>query len=302
LPGEDDHRGRSALLKRAVAVVAIGVLLGLVVGRRFTGPTGDGADDLLSDAALKTAKVEKPKDASARPTDAKDATTPAPAPAAVAPQPPASPPVAEAAKTAAPPTAPRDAKAGDERSDANASDGKPDRAERAARAARRRSAEGERDRDAAAAAKPSAAVAPKPPPDPQQSLPASPMAPVAKPPRPIPPPTGSAAIAPSALPPGVVPPSTSPQLVASTPPPPPSPRQVELPPPPDDAPDLALLFIQWSADPTKRVASLRQNGGGAIYIVREGDIVQGLRVAAIRPSGIEIQWRGQSFLLPAARY
>ena len=82
----------------------------------------------------------------------------------------------------------------------------------------------------------------------------------------------------------------------------PQPPQVNLPPMPDDAPDLALLFIQWSADAAKRVASLRQNGGSAIYIVREGDVVQGLRVAAIRPSGIEVQWRGQSFLLPAARY
>jgi len=82
----------------------------------------------------------------------------------------------------------------------------------------------------------------------------------------------------------------------------PPPAVVDLPPPPDDAPDLSLLFIQWSADAAKRVASLRQNSGGSIFIVREGDVIQGLRVATIRPAGVEMQWRGQSFLLPASRY
>jgi len=75
-----------------------------------------------------------------------------------------------------------------------------------------------------------------------------------------------------------------------------------LPLPPDDAPAFALLFVQWSSDPARRVASLRQVSGGTIYIVHEGDVVQGLRIAVIRPTGIEIQWRGQSFLLPASRH
>jgi len=81
---------------------------------------------------------------------------------------------------------------------------------------------------------------------------------------------------------------------------PPLAAPIALPPPPDDAPVLSLLFIQWSSEPARRVASLRQSGG-SIYIVHEGDIVQGLRIAVIRPAGVEVQWRGQSFLLPASR-
>jgi hypothetical protein len=75
-----------------------------------------------------------------------------------------------------------------------------------------------------------------------------------------------------------------------------------LPPLPDDAPVFSLLFVQWSSDSARRVASLRQVSGGTIYIVHEGDIVQGLRMAVIRPTGVEMQWRGQSFFLPASRH
>jgi hypothetical protein len=102
------------------------------------------------------------------------------------------------------------------------------------------------------------------------------------------------------------PPSEPPTAVlepVTTPPPPaanaPEPRS--LPNAPDDAPKIWLLFIQWSSTPEKRVVSLRQEGG-SISVLREGDIVQGMRLAAIRRSGVEFQWRGQSFLVPVSRY
>jgi hypothetical protein len=89
----------------------------------------------------------------------------------------------------------------------------------------------------------------------------------------------------------------------TTPPPPaanaPEPRS--LPNAPADAPKIWLLFIRWSTTPEKRVVSLRQEGG-SISVLREGDIVQGMRLAAIRRSGVEFQWRGQSFLVPVSRY
>jgi hypothetical protein len=102
-----------------------------------------------------------------------------------------------------------------------------------------------------------------------------------------------------------VPPSEAPVVLepVTTPPPPAAnaPKPRSLPNAPDDAPKIWLLFIQWSSTPEKRVVSLRQEGG-SISVLREGDIVQGMRLAAIRRSGVEFQWRGQSFLVPVSRY
>jgi hypothetical protein len=70
--------------------------------------------------------------------------------------------------------------------------------------------------------------------------------------------------------------------------------------PPSGAPEVSLLFIKWSRDVQGRVASLR-GPGGKLLLVHEGDIVEGMRVAAIRPDGVELQWRGSNFLLLAAR-
>ncbi len=263
LPLEDDAGPRRRFITQAAAVIAVGVLLGLLVGRRFTSTPAEDGDELLSDAALRTAAVEK-TDAEPKPV------TPPAAPVTAAPKPdvPASPspPTAEAAPVA--PVAPaREIVPAAEPEGAD-SEGKGSRADRGARGDKKRrgGAAGEGNNDAPVAA------SPKPAPMPQQALPVAPIVPVPK--------------------------ATAPVPEAPPSPPPP----IELPPPPDDAPALSLLFIQWSADAAKRVASLRQNEGGAIYIVREGDVVQGLRIAAIRPSALEIQWRGQYFLLPAARY
>jgi hypothetical protein len=63
---------------------------------------------------------------------------------------------------------------------------------------------------------------------------------------------------------------------------------------------VALLFIQWTSTPARRVASLR-GPGGRLMLVREGDIVEGMKVAMIRPDAVEFQWRGTNFLLLAAR-
>jgi hypothetical protein len=263
LPLEDDAGPRRGFITQAAAVIAVGVLLGLLVGRRFTSTPAEDSDDLLSDASLQTAAVEK-TDAEPKPV------TPPAAPAAVALKPdvPPSPPPPTAKAVPVAPVAPaRDVVSAAEPDGADA-EGKGSRGDRGARSDKKRrgGAAGEGNNNAPVAA------SPKPAPMPQQALPVAPMVPVPK------------AMAP----------------VPEAPPSPPLP--IELPPPPDDAPALSLLFIQWSADAAKRVASLRQNEGGAVYIVREGDVVQGLRIAAIRPSALEIQWRGQYFLLPAARY
>jgi hypothetical protein len=69
---------------------------------------------------------------------------------------------------------------------------------------------------------------------------------------------------------------------------------------PVGAPEVSLLFIKWSSSVERRVASLR-GPGGKLMLVHEGDIIEGMRVGAIRPDAIELQWRGTSFLLLAAR-
>jgi hypothetical protein len=70
---------------------------------------------------------------------------------------------------------------------------------------------------------------------------------------------------------------------------------------PSDAPEVDLLFIQWSRAPEKRVASLRGEGG-RLVVVHEGDLVDGMRVAAIRPDAIEFVWHGSQFQVIAGRY
>ena len=69
---------------------------------------------------------------------------------------------------------------------------------------------------------------------------------------------------------------------------------------PAGAPEVSLLFIKWSSTLERRVDSLR-GPGGKLMLVHEGDIIEGMRVGAIRPDAVELQFRGTSFLLLAAR-
>jgi hypothetical protein len=70
--------------------------------------------------------------------------------------------------------------------------------------------------------------------------------------------------------------------------------------PPPGAPEVVLLFIQWSSFPDRRVASLR-GPGGRLLIVQEGDIVEGMKVMSIGRSAVEFQWRGSAFRVLAGR-
>ena len=69
---------------------------------------------------------------------------------------------------------------------------------------------------------------------------------------------------------------------------------------PSDAPEVSLLFIKWSRDLARRVASLR-GPGGKLMLVHENDIIEGMRIVSIRPDAVELHWRGTNFLLLAAR-
>jgi hypothetical protein len=70
--------------------------------------------------------------------------------------------------------------------------------------------------------------------------------------------------------------------------------------PPEGSPQMFLLFIQWSDEPLRRVASLR-SAGGRLAIVKEGDIVEGMKVMAIRRDAVEFQWRGSTFRVGPVR-
>jgi len=75
--------------------------------------------------------------------------------------------------------------------------------------------------------------------------------------------------------------------------------------PPPDAPAVSLLFLHWTARPDRRMASVR-SPGGRLIIVHEGDVipgaeVQGMHVSEIRRDGIQVEWRGNAFVIPAVR-
>jgi len=84
--------------------------------------------------------------------------------------------------------------------------------------------------------------------------------------------------------------------LASAPPPP----SEVLDKPPPGAPEVILLFIQWSSFPERRVASFR-GPGGRLLIVHEGDIVEGMKVIEIGQATVEFQWRGNAFRVYAGR-
>ncbi len=61
-----------------------------------------------------------------------------------------------------------------------------------------------------------------------------------------------------------------------------------------DAPFLGVIFIQWARVPKDRLASLRVTGGG-MAMVRENDIVNGLKVVRIEREGLVLAWKGQQY-------
>ena len=63
-------------------------------------------------------------------------------------------------------------------------------------------------------------------------------------------------------------------------------------------PNTSLTFLQWSADPEKRVASIKV-GTGPATIAHEGDSVEGMTVVKIRPDAVELRSGESRYLLKA---
>jgi hypothetical protein len=49
-----------------------------------------------------------------------------------------------------------------------------------------------------------------------------------------------------------------------------------------------LSLLQWSADPEKRIAFIRINGG-PLTLAHEGDTIGGFTVVEIRPDAVELR-------------
>lgn len=60
----------------------------------------------------------------------------------------------------------------------------------------------------------------------------------------------------------------------------------------------SLSFLQWSADPEKRVASIKV-GTGPAMLAHEGDSIEGLTVEKIRPDAVELRSGESRYLLKA---
>jgi hypothetical protein len=63
-------------------------------------------------------------------------------------------------------------------------------------------------------------------------------------------------------------------------------------------PGASLSFLQWSADPDKRVVSIKV-GTGPAMLAHEGDSVEGLTVVKIRPDAVELRSGESRYLLKA---
>jgi len=126
-------------------------------------------------------------------------------------------------------------------------------------------------------------------------------------PPPLPPPTArdrrAAAVAPKVTPRPQTPdqrtPSTAEAPVAARPTPPPVAASAPTRDTPTGAPPGAsLAFLQWSADPDKRVVSIKV-GTGPAMLAHEGDSVEGLTVVKIRPDAVELRSGESRYLLKA---
>jgi hypothetical protein len=69
--------------------------------------------------------------------------------------------------------------------------------------------------------------------------------------------------------------------------------------PPSDAPQVRINILQWSLEPSRRVAYLSIEGGAGIRDVREGEPFEGLTVKRILPEMVEFSHNDATFLLRA---
>ena len=93
---------------------------------------------------------------------------------------------------------------------------------------------------------------------------------------------------------------TTPNPPATTNDPPPSapPPTSEREQTPNSPPGASLSFLQWSADPEKRVASIKV-GTGPATIAHEGDSIEGLTIVKIHPDAVEVRSGESHYLLKA---
>ncbi|MFQ5478711.1 MAG: hypothetical protein ACE5E4_08850 [Candidatus Binatia bacterium] len=71
--------------------------------------------------------------------------------------------------------------------------------------------------------------------------------------------------------------------------------------PPPGAPAVDLIFVQWVREASARMASIRASGG-VMIVIREGDTVEGMRVASIGREWVDFSWKGTTFRVPIRRF
>jgi hypothetical protein len=120
-------------------------------------------------------------------------------------------------------------------------------------------------------------------------------APSAPPVVPAPPPPADVAPAPDAM--AALAPTVPQGPIATEPEPPPAPPTViDTGRSPPGAPRVALSFLQWSPDPTRRFALISIDGAPS-QRVREGDTAAGLTVAQITPGGVQFKHEANLFTI-----
>jgi len=94
----------------------------------------------------------------------------------------------------------------------------------------------------------------------------------------------------------LVPPVSQSSIAAEPEPPPAPPTVTDTGRSPPGAPRVALSFLQWSPDPTRRFALISIDGAPS-QRVREGDTAAGLTVAQITPTGVQFKREGNLFTI-----
>lgn len=67
---------------------------------------------------------------------------------------------------------------------------------------------------------------------------------------------------------------------------------------PEGAPSVRVSFLVYSAAPERRSVALTIDEAGLVTL-REGEKANGLSVAQILPDGVELEWNGERFTIPA---